>query len=53
VVLLAQLVMLYFLELQNVEEHAHLDNIREHQTIVARLVLLPVLIARELELMIV
>jgi hypothetical protein len=45
--------MFYFLELLNVEKYALLDNIKKHQIILVRLVWLPVLIARELELMIV
>jgi hypothetical protein len=53
VVLLVLVVMLYFLELQNAEECVKVISSEEHQTILARLVLLPVEIARGLELMIV
>jgi hypothetical protein len=41
-VLLVQVGLLYFLELQNAGEPVHLDNFGEHQIIVARLVWLPV-----------
>jgi hypothetical protein len=48
------MVMLYFLELQNAEECVlQLVSSGEHQTILVRLVWLPVEIVKELELMIV
>jgi hypothetical protein len=49
VVLLVLVVMLYFLELLNVEEHVHLVSSGKHRIIPARLVWLPVGIVREIQ----